>query len=338
MKLISCFIMILFFACDDGGTLDFGSQGIMAIDYGVGTPCGGSVMNYNGDIYRNYDGGVAPLDANLQFIIEEKLGDYTDLGIIYHSEVINSNLWFSIVTYDDVPDYVKVINSQGQEIANYQVGLFPGDFASWNNGEFVFVANEGVMGNANGSISMIKNDGSISSYANIGDVVHSIEVYDDKLIVLVNGSHQIKIFNLSEDGLLMPGISVDTGQSSPREMAILNGKVYFTNWNTQDVKVFNLFTYQIENSISISGLPEDIISDGQSLYVSVPNIELYDQNLGSEVIKINLETLSVVQTYDVGLGPEYLAFDNSGNIYVSRKTYSDDWYTVYYGTSKIPSP
>ena len=70
----------------------------------------------------------------------------------------------------------------------------------------------------------------------------------------------------------------------------------------------------------------------------MPNIELYDQNLGSEVIKISLETLSVVQTYDVGLGPEYLAFDNSGNIYVSRKTYSDDWYTAYHGTSKILSP
>jgi len=194
------------------------------------------------------------------------------------------------------------------------------------------------MGNANGSISMIKNDGSISNYENIGDVVHSIEVYDDKLIVLVNGSHQIRIFNLSEEGLLMPGISIDTGQSSPREMVVLDGKIYFTNWNTKDVKVFNLFTYQIENSISISGLPEDIISDGQSLYVSVPNIELYDQNLGSEVVKINLETLSIAQVYNVGLGPEYLAFDNSGNIYVSRKTYSDDWGMTYHGTSRIASP
>ena len=225
MKLILCFVMVLFFACDDGGTLDFESQGIMTIDYGTGTPCGGSVMNYNGAIYRNYDGGVAPLDANLQFIIEEKLGSYADLGVIYHSEVINGNLWLSVVTYDDALDYVKVINSQGQEIANYQAGLFPGDFASWNNGEIIFVANEGVMGNTNGSISMIKNDGSISSYANIGDVVHAIEVYDDKLIVLVNGSHQIKIFNLSEEGLLMPGMSIDTGQSSPREMVVLEGKV-----------------------------------------------------------------------------------------------------------------
>jgi len=124
MKLILCFVMVLFFACDDGDTLNFGSQEIMAVDYGVGTPCGGSVMNYNGAMYRNYDGGVAPLDADLQFIIEEKLGSYTDLGIIYHSEVINGNLWFSIVTYDDIPDYVKVVNSQGQEIATYLEKLY----------------------------------------------------------------------------------------------------------------------------------------------------------------------------------------------------------------------
>ena len=121
MKLILCFIMVLFFACDDGGGLDFGSQEIMTVDYGTGAPCGGSVMNYNGAIYRNYDGGVAPLDADLQFIIEEKLGSYTD---IYHAEVINGNLWFSIVTYDDDPDYIKVFGLLNSDWGPQDGGLF----------------------------------------------------------------------------------------------------------------------------------------------------------------------------------------------------------------------
>ena len=121
-------------------------------------------------------------------------------------------------------------------------------------------------------------------------------------------------------------------------MVIVDGKIYFTNWDTKDVKVLNLFTYQIENSVSVSGLPEDIITDGQNLYVSIPNIEKYDQNLGSEVIKLDIGTLNVQDVYDVGLGPEYLALNDSGNLYISRKTYSEDWYTTYYGTSKITSP
>ena len=337
MKLILCFIMVLFFACDDGGTLDFGSQGIMIVDYGIGTPCGGSVMNYNGMVYRTYNGGAAPIDNNLQFLVEEKLGDYSNSGDIYHAEVINGNLWFSVVTYDGLNDFIKVVNSEGQEINSYEVGLYPGDFVSWNNSH-VFVANEGAYGASNGSISMITQMGQIITYQNIGDVVQSVEVYNDKLIVIINNDHKIKIFDINSEGLQLPGIEVDTGSSSPREMVIVDGKIYFTNWDTKDIKVLNLFTYQIENSVSVSGLPEDIITDGQNLYVSIPNIEKYDQNLGSEVIKLNMGTLDIEHIYDVGLGPEYLSFSDNGNLYVSRKTYSEDWYTAYHGTSKIVTP
>ena len=98
MKLMVCFVMMLFFACDSGSEI-FESQGVMSVDYGVGAPCGGSVMNYNGMMYRTYNGGAAPIDNNnLQFLVEERLGDYSSSGDIYHAEVINGNLWFSVVT------------------------------------------------------------------------------------------------------------------------------------------------------------------------------------------------------------------------------------------------
>ena len=50
----------------------------------------------------------------------------------------------------------------------------------------------------------------------------------------------------------MPGIEIDTDGSSPRDLYILNDKVYFINWNSQDVKVLNLFNYVIESSIAIT--------------------------------------------------------------------------------------
>ena len=338
MKVILCLFMLMFFACDNGDSMDFGSGDIISVDYGVGAPCGGSVTNFNGSIYRTYDGGAAPIDvSNLSFLTEEKLGDYSSDGVIYHSEVLNGNLWFSVVTYDNDNDFVKVVSSSGEELASYEVGLYPGDFASW--GSYAFISNEGNFGSSNGSISMIDVFGSVTNYENIGDVVQSIEVYDDKLIVLINNSHKIKIFNIDSNGLQLPGIEVDTGNSSPREMVVFDNKVYFTNWDTQDVKVFNLYTYQIENSVSISsGLPEDIVINNQSLYVAIPNLEKYDQNLGSEVIKISIEDLSIEAVYDVGLGPEFLAFSDNGSLYVSRKTYSQDWYITYHGTSKINMP
>ena len=339
MKVILCLFMLMFFACDDGDSMDFSSDNIISVDYGVGAPCGGSVTNFNGSVYRTYDGGAAPLDASsLEFLTDEKLGDYGSNGaVIYHSEVVNGNLWFSVVTYDSANDFVKVVNSSGQEVASYEVGLYPGDFASWNN--YAFVANEGNFGSSNGSLSMIDAFGTVTNYENIGDVVQSIEVYNDKLIVLVNNSHKIRIFNIDSNGLQLPGQEVDTGNSSPREMVVFDNKVYFTNWDTQDIKVFNLYTYQIENSVSISsGLPEDIVLNDQSLYVAIPNLEKYDQNLGSEVIKISIDNLSIEAVYDVGLGPEFLAFSDDGSLYVSRKNYSQDWYTTYHGTSKIVMP
>ena len=74
MRLTLSLIMLLFFACDNGGDIDsFGN--VMSANYGAGVPCGGSVMNYNGSIYRTYTnaGAVAPLDeSNFASIVEEK--------------------------------------------------------------------------------------------------------------------------------------------------------------------------------------------------------------------------------------------------------------------------
>ena len=84
----------------------------------------------------------------------------------------------------------------------------------------------------------------------------------------------------------MPGIEVSTNGSSPRDLSIIDDKVYFTNWNTQDVKVFNLFNYSIEASIPVNGLPEDIEFDGEYLWVTIPHSDSYFST-GSTVCKID---------------------------------------------------
>mgnify|MGYP001988213655 CR=1 FL=1 len=81
-------------------------------------------------------------------------------------------------------------------------------------------------------------------------------------------SHKIKIYDINKDGLSLPGIEVSTENSSPREMVVVNDKVYFTNWNTSDVKVFNLFNYTIEKSIPVGALPEGMTTDGTFIWVA----------------------------------------------------------------------
>ena len=192
------------------------------------------------------------------------------------------------------------------------------------NTSWVFVANEGNFGASNGSISMIDDFGRVITIEEIGDVVQSLEVYNNKLIVLINNSHKIKLYDISKDGLGFPGIEISTDNSSPREMVISDGKLYFSNWATDDVKVFNLYNYVIEASIPVGDNPEGLITDGIDIWVA---------NSGENTVsKINIATYNV-DTINVGEGPQNLVLHNN-NIYISR-TYYDGVWDVFHGTTKI---
>jgi len=197
--------------------------------------------------------------------------------------------------------------------------------------EWVFVACEGNFGASNGSISMINQDGNVIEVTEVGDVVQSLEVYEDKLLVIVNNSHMIKVYDITEDGLSLPGIEVSTESSSPRELVVVGDKVYFTNWNTQDVKVLNMINYNIETSISVDGLPESIITDGSYLWVGITMNS--DYSSASSVVKIDINTNSIVETYEVGLGPTSLVMENN-DVYVARTFYDENWVS-FHGSSKI---
>ena len=197
------------------------------------------------------------------------------------------------------------------------------------NSSWIFVANEGSFGASSGSISMIDDDGNVYETDPLGDIVQSLAVYEDKLIVLINNSHKIKIYDITSNGLAMPGIEIDTDNSSPREMVVSNGMVYFTNWNTSDVKRFNLTTYNIDASIPVGVMPEGIILDELAA-------KLWVANSGeSTVSEIDINTLTETK-HEVGSGPQKLANYN-GDIYVSRTFYSSDWTETYHGASKIGS-
>ena len=205
--------------------------------------------------------------------------------------------------------------------------------AEQENTSWVFVANEGNLGTSQGSISMIDDFGNVYETEAIGDVVQSIEVYEDRLIVLVNNSHLIKIYEITKDGLSMPGIEISTNNSSPRDLEIINNKIYFTNWNSQDVKVFDLFNYTMEASIPVQGLPEEIKYDGQYLWVTIPHSELISFSPGSTVCKIDPDTNLLIETIEIGSGPQGIVFDNE-NVYISRTSY-DENFNAFHGATKI---
>ena len=191
------------------------------------------------------------------------------------------------------------------------------------NTSWVFVANEGNFGASNGSVSMIDDKGNVYETDPIGDVVQSLEVYGNKLIVLINNSHKIKIYDITSEGLSMPGIEVQAA-ASPREMVVFDGFVYFTNWGTNDVQRLNLTTYAVDLFIPVGVMPEGIIRDGNTLWVA---------NSGENTVsEINILTSSVI-THIVGSGPQNLV-KYDGKVYISRTFYDDNW-NAYHGATRI---
>ena len=196
----------------------------------------------------------------------------------------------------------------------------------------LFIASEGNFGSSNGSIEVFKQQEKIQTVSNVGDVIQSILVFEDDLFVAVNNSHTIKKYDITESGLALPGIEISTNNSGPREMCVVNDKLYFTNWLTKDIKVLDLNTYAISSFSTLNNVPEDIVSDGSFLYVSTPHQELYD-NQGSLIAKIDLSDGSIVESFNVGLGPEQLYLDEN-LLFVSRTSYDANW-SASYGSSKV---
>ena len=123
-----------------------------------------------------------------------------------------------------------------------------------NSSNLLFIASEGNFGQNNGSISVFNENEKIQELLNVGDVLQSILVHDNHLYAIINGNSEIKRYAISETGLTLPGITISTNNSSPREMCVLNNKLYFSNWNSKDIKVLNLNTFSIEQSIPLNGL------------------------------------------------------------------------------------
>lgn len=201
-----------------------------------------------------------------------------------------------------------------------------------NSNDLIFVASEGNYGNSNGSISVFKNNKKIQTLDAIGDVVQSLTVHENKLFVVINNSHLIKIFTITSSGLNLPGIDINTHNSGPRELVVHNDKAYFTNHYTQDIKILNLETYYIEGNIKVEGLPESIASDGDHLWVAI-NMNS-DYSSASSVVKINTEYNQIIKTFEVGKGPQQLLI-NENLIWISRTHYSQDFTETFFGTSSI---
>ena len=107
------------------------NESIIIKDYGKDSPCGGSIHNIENTIYRSAYGGIVEIDENLEFILSNKLGDFTQ-SEVYSVDFNNEKLYFGLTDYNNKNE-VKVLDINSKTIESFNVGVIPGDFAFWNN-------------------------------------------------------------------------------------------------------------------------------------------------------------------------------------------------------------
>ena len=202
----------------------------------------------------------------------------------------------------------------------------------------LFILCEGNYGSANASLwSVDLDDEAAEINANVyesltnvslGDVANAMYIHNDLLYIINNNSHSLEILGLGENTTYLA--SVDLSTSSPRYMAFSDDKGYITTWYN-GILILDLNSNSISDTISINGMPEDIIYDDENLYVSVPMNS--DWSTNDDILKIDISSQAVIDTFDVVAGPgRFLISDNK--LFVASTYYDLDW-NSYSGTSAI---
>ena len=88
-------------------------------------------MIYNDQIYRSFDGGIAPLDEDLNIQESLRIGDYGYLNV-YDIKAIDDNVYIAITDWNTIHQ-MAILDSNGEEIGLYDTGIIPTDFDIWKS-------------------------------------------------------------------------------------------------------------------------------------------------------------------------------------------------------------
>ncbi|MFK8060015.1 MAG: DUF5074 domain-containing protein [Polaribacter sp.] len=194
-----------------------------------------------------------------------------------------------------------------------------GDF---ENG--ILVTNEGAFSGGTGTVNFISDDYKTEeakiynkvNNENIGTILQSAGFYEDNAYLIANVGNKISVANR----YTMKKETEITGDlSNPRYIAFSNGKGFVTNWGagsdkTDDfIAVIDLTTNTISTKIPVSEGPEQIIANGNTLYITHKG----GFGSGNTVTVINARNNSVIKSINVGDIPDEIIVNNSGEIVVS---------------------
>ena len=181
--------------------------------------------------------------------------------------------------------------------------------------EITFVLCEGTPDAVYGSLWQIKDDIFSEVTGNpTGNVAQSMAIYNNQLLVINNATGNIVEYYITADGTVSPTANVlDLDGSQPREIEILNGKAYITQWLKHSIVVINLSNMTIESQITTPGATEGITNDGINIYSTIKYLDTsvaWPYPPGNSIIKINSKTNTVIDTFIVSNNPDHIIYYN----------------------------
>ena len=208
----------------------------------------------------------------------------------------------------------------------------------YDNG--VFINNEGVFGQGNGSVSFYDNEkDSVSNeiYKKengglpLGDVVQSMARAESKglILIAVNASNKVEVVRQA-DFQYVETIEI----SQPRYIAVDGDNAYVSSWMNK-VYVIDLDNMQVKDSIETGTGPEGMLIAGGKLFIANSGGWAVD----STVTVVSLTDYTSKTTLDVkAYCPSMIEADKDGNIWVLAKgnvIYDANWTPIGHNPSYL---
>jgi YVTN family beta-propeller protein len=184
----------------------------------------------------------------------------------------------------------------------------------YSNG--AFIVNEGNFTGVNGTIGYynfekdtVENDIFYEvNNRSLGDVVQSMSVFNGKAYIVVSNSNKVEV----ADAETFVESGVIEGVSAPRYFISDGTNGYLTCWGDNSVKVIDLESNTVINSIPVASGPEKMC---------IVNTKLYVINTGgwatdSTLSVIDLTTHELERNIEIGYAPSDLVVDTNENIWV----------------------
>ena len=186
-----------------------------------------------------------------------------------------------------------------------------------------FITNEGPFQNGSGTITFVEDGGPVSQNVyktvngeDLGNIVNSMYIADDKGYIVVNNSNKVIVVNRYT--MEKEAVIIGDDIYNPRFFVADSGKGYISNWgdpnNTADdfITVISLSNNAVLATIPVGEGPENMLLDAGKLFVCLKG----GYGVNNKVVIINTDSNSVTENLIVGDVPNSIIVDRNADVWV----------------------